>query len=54
MFKRRDIPPVLLLVLLLVLVMLTLSQILVVHSGRYGSNVRRYVKPSNWESVSRA
>ena len=34
--KRRDLPPILLLVLLIFLILLTLTQILVMHSGLYG------------------
>lgn len=35
---RRDIPPVLILIFFLFLVVLILSQILIVHKSRYGSN----------------
>lgn len=35
---RRDIPPVLLLVFFLFLIVIVVSQILVVHTSRYGSN----------------
>ena len=34
-WRGRDVPPLLFLVVLIILVMLTLSQILVVHNGRY-------------------
>ena len=42
MFKRKDIPPLLLLLVLITLVMVTLSQILVVHNrGRYVKAIRK-------------
>ena len=35
---RRDVPPILILLFFLFLIVITLSQILVVHSSRYGAN----------------
>jgi hypothetical protein len=35
---RRDIPPILILLFFLFLIVITLSQILVVHTSRYGAN----------------
>ncbi|CAF4544388.1 unnamed protein product, partial [Didymodactylos carnosus] len=35
---RRDIPPILILLFFLFLIIITLSQILVVHTSRYGTN----------------
>jgi hypothetical protein len=37
-FLRRDIPPILILLFFLFLIIITLSQILVVHTSRYGAN----------------
>lgn len=37
-FLRRDIPPILILLFFLFLIVITLSQILVVHTSRYGTN----------------
>jgi len=37
-FLRRDIPPILILLFFLFLIVITLSQILVVHTSRYGAN----------------
>jgi hypothetical protein len=37
-FLRRDIPPILILLFFLFLIIIILSQILVVHTSRYGSN----------------
>lgn len=44
LFRRRDIPSVLLLSLLILLIILTLSQILVVHNGRLGGNSRHKMR----------